>query len=529
MALLTKNRAVLICKLVILASLSFNFFSLVRDLLIPPYGTMIHIGPRALNVALWSSIIYLSAFGVMIFIEAKRAALRRAPATVAVLSFLALNITILLPAKLSATGAYSVSGLHLSILCAFIIFTVYASLVCALAPSSWVRSAKLIAFLFSPLNILLNTAKRTTREQVVVVTLNSAAVVIGYIGAEVTIRLTQDEVGLLEFRNFATTRVEMMQFHKGKRKYDPILGWIMKPNVTSDDLNTDARGLRLNGQKTLQRKPGEMILVTGDSFSQGSNVRDEETWPAVLEQLSGFSVANAAIGGWGMDQAFLRLEQLIPILRPKLVIYGFIDGDIIRNALSVYAGAGKPYYAVLDGKLHLQNVPVPSYVPSVEHAGLFKRIFGYSYLIDRLARIFDLEAYWYVGNWEFRSTAYDGVQIGCLLMKKLRKLSDQYQTKIILYPQYAQIDVKEKPKRLIQVLNCAQDVGLKIVDPYDTLYMMYLKAPIKAEYYRRYWLYPHNQHHNPNGEHWSGTFLYQNIRRQLSETFADTGNFSLNK
>ena len=92
----------------------------------------------------------------------------------------------------------------------------------------------------------------------------------------------------------------MMQFHKGKRKYDPILGWIMKPNVTSDDLNTDARGLRLNGQKTLQRKPGEMILVTGDSFSQGSNVREEETWPAVLEQLSGFSVANAAIGGWGM-------------------------------------------------------------------------------------------------------------------------------------------------------------------------------------------------------------------------------------
>jgi hypothetical protein len=57
------------------------------------------------------------------------------------------------------------------------------------------------------------------------------------------------------------------------------------------------------------------VLVTGDSFSEGEEVKDGETWPAYLQGLLRRRVINAGVSGFALDQAVLRTCS-----RPKCCI-----------------------------------------------------------------------------------------------------------------------------------------------------------------------------------------------------------------
>ena len=54
-----------------------------------------------------------------------------------------------------------------------------------------------------------------------------------------------------------------------------------------------------------------VILVAGDSYTHGDEVADHATYPAELERLLAVPVANLGVGGYGPEQALLKLEGLI--------------------------------------------------------------------------------------------------------------------------------------------------------------------------------------------------------------------------
>ena len=64
------------------------------------------------------------------------------------------------------------------------------------------------------------------------------------------------------------------------------------------------------------------ILAVGDSCTYGDEVSDNETWPAYLEAEMGTRVWNAGVFGYGLDQAVLRAEVLLPKLKPDILIVG---------------------------------------------------------------------------------------------------------------------------------------------------------------------------------------------------------------
>jgi len=70
----------------------------------------------------------------------------------------------------------------------------------------------------------------------------------------------------------------------------------------------DASRLRRHGQRAPE---DAVVLVAGDSYTKGSDVADEDTYPAALEHMLGVGVANLGVGGYGPDQALLKLESLI--------------------------------------------------------------------------------------------------------------------------------------------------------------------------------------------------------------------------
>ncbi len=78
------------------------------------------------------------------------------------------------------------------------------------------------------------------------------------------------------------------------------------------------------------------VLALGDSVTYGLGAFSAGSWPRQLEHLSGRSVYNAGVGGYGPCEYLLVLDELLP-LKPTVIIVGLYVGNDIGNAYaSVY-------------------------------------------------------------------------------------------------------------------------------------------------------------------------------------------------
>ena len=170
----------------------------------------------------------------------------------------------------------------------------------------------------------------------------------------------------LPILNFKDWRTEQAMINKiGDRAVlDPVLGWTLKPWHKSAGHTTMDHGVRRNFSETSIRTGG--VLAVGDSFTEGWQVSDSESWPALLEKAIGVPVVNAGVGGYGTDQIVLRAEQLRPIVRPHILIVGFLDLDIYRTGHS-YFGAPKPHFTIENGELryHRPEIREPRLQPGL--------------------------------------------------------------------------------------------------------------------------------------------------------------------
>lgn len=148
--------------------------------------------------------------------------------------------------------------------------------------------------------------------------------------------------------------------------YHPLLGWYPLKNAKNVSVgkyvvNFNADGIRGEKIYAKNKQPGiTRIVVVGDSFTFGEGVNDDETYPAQLEKIMpNTEVLNLGVHGYGLDQMSLRLHLDGFTYHPDIVIYAFIGGDIDRTALS-FRDYMKPQYALVNGRLHLLNVPIPS-------------------------------------------------------------------------------------------------------------------------------------------------------------------------
>lgn len=161
--------------------------------------------------------------------------------------------------------------------------------------------------------------------------------------------------------------------------YDPALGWSHRPMSKSDDglyyLNAD--GIRTaSSEHGISKTPSEdtlRIAIFGDSFAFGAQVSFEHTWGYYLERNlkeAGLNaeVLNFGVGGYGIDQAFLRWKKEAKSFSPHIVLCGFQPENVKRNVnliRPVYAPkAGipftKPRYTLEENQLRLINVPTVS-------------------------------------------------------------------------------------------------------------------------------------------------------------------------
>ena len=77
--------------------------------------------------------------------------------------------------------------------------------------------------------------------------------------------------------------------------------------------------------------PGGRILAFGDSLTKGVGAGEENSYPAVLQELIGISVINAGISGETTYGGLARISESLDETRPNLVILLEGGNDILRN------------------------------------------------------------------------------------------------------------------------------------------------------------------------------------------------------
>jgi len=157
---------------------------------------------------------------------------------------------------------------------------------------------------------------------------------------------------------------------------DTRLGFVGRPNYVSSDgaLHYDTHSFRVTPAPEGVALDEPPILVVGDSYAHGDEVRDAETWPAHLQALLHRRVVNAAMSGYGIDQMVLRAAMVAPDVKPAAIVLSFIADDARRAEMKRVWGVEKPYFELINGVLVERNVPVPTSPAPASTLDLFPTI-----------------------------------------------------------------------------------------------------------------------------------------------------------
>jgi hypothetical protein len=150
--------------------------------------------------------------------------------------------------------------------------------------------------------------------------------------------------------------------HQG---FDPFLGWTRKPNTSGFDNTPEGKvEYRIDNFGARENPTLSPIIDTiatfGDSYTFCRQVRDDETWQALLSRHLQTGVQNFGVGNYGADQALLRYENTTLASSVKIVILGFVPETIcrIQSYWKHYLEFGntfafKPRFTLENGKLVL--------------------------------------------------------------------------------------------------------------------------------------------------------------------------------
>lgn len=151
-------------------------------------------------------------------------------------------------------------------------------------------------------------------------------------------------------------------------RFDDELGWSNAANTSILDRYGPGRSVHINSQGLRAQQtftasvPAERIriLCSGDSFTFGKGADDSTTWCERLgAKRADIQPVNAGEEAYGLGQIYLKTKKLSASMKWNVNVFAFIADDIRRMGTLDFIGRQKPRLVLSEGKLQIQNVPVP--------------------------------------------------------------------------------------------------------------------------------------------------------------------------
>lgn len=296
----------------------------------------------------------------------------------------------------------------------------------------------------------------------------------------------------------------------GLFRHDDLLGHVPNPGFSGPGVGRsfhtiDAEGFRSCGEHAASHDD-RAILTVGDSYTYGDEVRDEETWPAQLQRLTGRRVLNAGVTGYGFDQMVLRAERYVATHRPALLIVSFIADDIRRVEMRRMWWRDKPWFVLEGGELALKGVPVQppqrSTLPPHFRHRLDTTLLAMPNIVQHLA-----------GYHRRVHRSGVGVEISKRLIERLARLQAEVDLKVVVMVQYppdtwTQRGYLNYQRRIVEaLLACAAQHGVATVDTFRRL----AAEPKQQDFYA-------SAHMNPRGNLMIASLLAATLPALIGKT-----------
>lgn len=206
--------------------------------------------------------------------------------------------------------------------------------------------------------------------------------------------------------------VEKYEFEgKSSFTWDPLVGWLYRPDLDDPQHHVNEQGIRLavGDARTVPAQPpaGRLrVAAFGDSYTFGSQVTHEQSWPQVMAaELAAAGrpaeVLNFGVPGHGTGQAYLRWQTAGQDFHPDVVLFGFTAENLYRMVNIgrwFYTGSpvdffSKPRFVPEGDGLRLLNQPCvpPAELPEWYHTFDQNPLAPHEYHYDPA----DYEAHWY--------------------------------------------------------------------------------------------------------------------------------------
>ena len=116
-------------------------------------------------------------------------------------------------------------------------------------------------------------------------------------------------------------------------QYDPEVSYTLRPGTCEFEsyefdtkVNINSVGLRDDEQSLVHPE----IIVLGDSHAMGWGVQQDQSFPSVIEHLSGKKTLNAAISSYGTAREVYMLKRL-DVSHLRYLVIQYADNDINEN------------------------------------------------------------------------------------------------------------------------------------------------------------------------------------------------------
>ncbi len=316
-------------------------------------------------------------------------------------------------------------------------------------------------------------------------TLVLGSILVTLLVVELVCRLMRGPETLLHWQNIVlASRIDVARHNLGDRfVYDPLLGFVQRPRYSSPDQHYDDEGFRVMPPPPADAGDGPPIVATGDSFTQGDEVKDDQSWPADLQAILKRKTINAGVAAFGFDQTVLRTVQLAERMKPSLMIVGFIGDDLRRAELKRAWGVEKPYFERHGDEVVLRNVPVPPSPNPAATLSIWNWLLGWSVAFDSFLEFKGWQYEWVTDHARVLPRG-EGEKLACPLMQRLALLGVPIVV-VAEYDFYVWVNDEfgaEQHRKSQVVLKCAEQAGLAAVDTYPAMAAAVRKSGVRSMY-----------------------------------------------